>query len=226
VRASTAAATRPATSATRKASPQPAKAAAAHEAHPSSRSTDLLAALLEQPDDGDSVVIGQPRSPPPSHVPGPAPQRASEGGLSVTLDASHRQAPGSAADFEERWDGQPHDATRTREMTAYLQETARAAGLDPEVVSEADCTSGMCRVELDFADPGEALAFQSAAQNPSLSYNLRMRAPQPAEAGEVSGETERPGRGFQVEMLLDEIDAEQAEAKEQQPASPEAPALR
>jgi hypothetical protein len=84
----------------------------------------------------------------------------------------------------------------------------------------------MCRVELDFADPGEALAFQSAAQNPSLSYNLRMRAPQPAEAGEVSGETERPGRGFQVEMLLDEIDAEQAEAKEQQPASPEAPALR
>jgi hypothetical protein len=111
-------------------------------------------------------------------------------------------------------------------MTAYLQETARAAGIDPEAVSEADCTSGMCRVELDFADPGEALAFQSAAQNPSFRYNLKMRAPQPAAVGEASDEADRPGRGFKVEVLLDEIDAEQAEAAEEQlSAPPEAPEL-
>ena len=85
--------------------------------------------------------------------------------------------PRRRSPMEGGWNSEPHDAAATLKMRDYLVETAKAIGLDAKVVKEADCGTTVCRVKLSFDQPGEAMRYHAAAQNPDFQYELKSTGP-------------------------------------------------
>jgi hypothetical protein len=106
----------------------------------------------------------------------------------VTGQIEHASALASA------WNREPPDPARTRQMDAYLRESAQAAHLDPRLVKDTDCGASACRVTLSFARVDDALAFQQA-QSSDFRYAIITPARPPIEAnlGSASAENALSG---------------------------------
>ena len=112
-------------------------------------------------------------------------QRTTQGAHDEPLDDV--QAASQLADkpsrerskLEGSWQGEPRNPARTAEMRSYLEESAEAANLDPEVVRETDCGDSTCRIVLAFKKPEDAAKFNELAQNPELRYELKSLPPSP-----------------------------------------------
>jgi hypothetical protein len=115
-----------------------------------------------------------------------SPQRAAAPDPSSPAGSESQRAgetPEGAAPARQRsrlegaWNAEAHDVQATRQMHDYLAETAKSAGIDAKVIKETDCGASVCRVKLAFNEPGEAMRFQAAAQNPDFRIELKPNAP-------------------------------------------------
>jgi hypothetical protein len=90
--------------------------------------------------------------------------------------------------LSDRWDREaaaPLDVAGTEETQKYLLESARALGLKDETVSSAECRTTVCRARLQFSTLKEAAAFEQAAQQPDLDYELKNK---PSDRGAIEVE--------------------------------------
>jgi hypothetical protein len=130
----------------------PADNASRSPAHPPARTVALRA-----------TVPKASRVPARQDQPEPEPRAAAHHELESTPE---REA------IERRWEQARPDVTRDRAMLKRLEDAAERAGIAPDFVHQLDCRGEVCRMQLRFGHPRDAVQLQAQTRRPDFGHDV------------------------------------------------------